>query len=254
MHGLLSLIGVYPPAVLGGSLWDILGQASGFSLLILLVLLVLSVMSWAVIFLKWRQFQRISADSAKFRLLFRKGRRLSDRMTALSALQHMPHWRLIDAGYAEVVSFSEQNRGGRSGADAGFDLTAEQKRAVADTLERVGQEEIGRLEEWTIFLATTANASPFLGLLGTCWGIMNSFMGIGATGSASLVVVAPGIAEALIATVVGLAAAIPAVIAYNWCVRRLRVFGDDLSNLSLEFLTELTRENVRETSELSRAL
>jgi biopolymer transport protein TolQ len=83
---------------------------------------------------------------------------------------------------------------------------------------------------------------------------MNSFMGIGATGSASLVVVAPGIAEALIATVVGLAAAIPAVIAYNWCVRRLRVFGDDLSNLSLEFLTELTRENVRETSELSRSL
>lgn len=254
MHGLLSLISLYPPAVIGGSLWDILGQSSGFSLLILFVLLVLSVVSWAVIFLKWRQFKRITADSAKFRLLFRKGRRLNDRMTALSALQHMPHWRLIDAGYAEVVAFSEQNRGSRGGNDAGFDLTPEQKKAVADTLERVGQEEIGKLEEWTIFLATTANASPFLGLLGTCWGIMNSFMGIGATGSASLVVVAPGIAEALIATVVGLAAAIPAVIAYNWCVRRLRVFGDDLSNLSLEFLTELTRENVRETSELSRAL
>lgn len=254
MHGLLSLLGLHPPAVIGGSLWDILAQSSGFSLLILFVLLVLSVVSWAVIFLKWRQFKRITADSAKFRLLFRKGRRLHDRMTALSALQHMPHWRLIDAGYSEVLAFSEQNRGSRSGGDAGFDLTPEQKRAVADTLERVGQEEIGKLEEWTIFLATTANASPFLGLLGTCWGIMNSFMGIGATGSASLVVVAPGIAEALIATVVGLAAAIPAVIAYNWCVRRLRVFGDDLSNLSLEFLTELTRENVRETSELSRSL
>lgn len=254
MHGLLSLIGVYSPAVLGGNLWDILAQSSGFSLLILFVLSVLSVVSWAVIFLKWRQFKRISADNAKFRLLFRKGRRLSDRMTALSALQHMPHWRLIDAGYAEVVAFTEQNRGTRGGGNDGCDLTPEQKKAVADTLERVGQEEIGKLEEWTIFLATTANASPFLGLLGTCWGIMNSFMGIGATGSASLVVVAPGIAEALIATVVGLGAAIPAVVAYNWCVRRLRVFGDDLSNLSLEFLTELTRENVRETSELSRAL
>lgn len=254
MHGLLSLIGALPPAIIGGSLWDILAQASGFSLLILAVLLILSVVSWAVIFLKWRSFKRITADSAKFRLLFRKGRRLSDRMTALAALQHMPHWRVIDAGYAEVVAFTEQNRGTRTAADAGFDLTSEQKKAVSDTLDRVSQEEIGKLEEWTIFLATTANASPFLGLLGTCWGIMNSFMGIGATGSASLVVVAPGIAEALIATVVGLAAAIPAVIAYNWCVRRLRVFGDDLSNLSLEFLTELTRENVRETSELSRSL
>lgn len=254
MQGLLSLIGVIPPGIFGGSIWDILAQSSGFSLLVLFVLLVLSVVSWAVIFLKWRTFRRISADSARFRLLFRKGRRLSERMTALSALQHMPHWQVIDAGYAEVVSFSEQNRGGRAGSDSGFDLTSEQKRAVSDTLERVSQEEIGKLEEWTIFLATTANAAPFLGLLGTCWGIMNAFMGIGATGSASLVVVAPGIAEALIATVVGLAAAIPAVIAYNWCVRRLRVFGDDLSNLSLEFLTELTRENARETSELSRTL
>lgn len=254
MHELLSLIGLFPPGILGGSIWDIIPQSSGFSLLILFVLLVLSVVSWAVIFLKWRSFKRITADSARFRLLFRKGRRLSDRMTALSALQHMPHWRVIDAGYAEVMSFSEQNRGGRTGGGAGFDLTLEQKKAVSDTLERVSQEEISKLEEWTIFLATTANASPFLGLLGTCWGILNSFMGIGASGSASLVVVAPGIAEALIATVVGLGAAIPAVIAYNWCVRRLRVFGDDLSNLSLEFLTELTRENVRETSELSRAL
>ncbi len=254
MHGLLSVATSITPAIIGGSIWDILAQSSGFSLLILAVLLVLSVVSWAVIFLKWRAFKRITADSAKFRLLFRKGRRLSDRMTALSALQHMPHWRVIDAGFAEVVAFTDQNRGTRSTPGAGYDLTSEQKKAVSDTLERVAQEEIGKLEEWTIFLATTANASPFLGLLGTCWGIMNSFMGIGVTGSASLVVVAPGIAEALIATVVGLAAAIPAVIAYNWCVRQLRVFGDDLSNLSLEFLTELTRENVRETSELSRPL
>ncbi len=254
MLGLSSILGIPNPAIIGGSIWDILAGSSGFSLLILSVLLVLSIVSWAVIFLKWRSFKRVTADSARFRLMFRKGRRLSDRMTALAALQHMPHWRVIDAGYAEAVAFTEQNRGVRSGDAAGFDLTPEQKKAVSDTLERVAQEEIGRLEEWTIFLATTANASPFLGLLGTCWGIMNSFMGIGATGSASLVVVAPGIAEALIATVVGLAAAIPAVIAYNWCVRRLRVFSDDLSNLSLEFLTELTRENVRETSELSRSL
>lgn len=249
-HGLL----LSPPAVIGGSIWDILANATGFSLLILSVLLGLSVVSWAVIFMKWRALKRVLGESARFRLLFRKGRRLSDRMTALAALQHLPHWRVIDSGYAEAVAFTEQNRGTRSGGEQGFDLSPEQKKAVADTLERVTQEEVGKLEEWIILLATTANASPFLGLLGTCWGIMNAFMSIGATGSASLAVVAPGIAEALIATVVGLAAAIPAVIAYNWCVRKLRLVGDDLSNLSLEFLTELTRENTRETSDISRAL
>ncbi|MBI3872505.1 MAG: MotA/TolQ/ExbB proton channel family protein [candidate division Zixibacteria bacterium] len=240
------------PAIVGANVWELVLNSSTFALLVLTILLVLSIISWAVILFKWRSYRRVLGHSARIRVIFRKGRRLSERISALSALGDLPQWRLVDAGLREASSFTEQNRGAPSRPEAGYDLTPEQKRAVSDTLERVTQEEITRLEEWTILLATTANVSPFLGLLGTCWGIMNAFVGIGATGSASLVVVAPGIAEALIATVVGLAAAIPAVVAYNWCVRKLREIGDDLSGLSLEFLTELTRENVRETANLSR--
>ncbi|MEW5702645.1 MAG: MotA/TolQ/ExbB proton channel family protein [Candidatus Zixiibacteriota bacterium] len=243
-----------PPAVIGGNFWELVTQSTFFALLIITILFGLSIVSWAVIIWKWRLYRRILADSRRFRALFRRGRRLADRLTALEMLRHLPHWRLLESGLREAAAFTDQNRGGGSGSAFGFDLTSEQKHAIADTLERVEQEEMGKLEEWTILLATTANASPFLGLLGTCWGIMDAFVGIGATGSASLAVVAPGIAEALMATVVGLAAAIPAVIAYNWCVRKLRQIHDELSGLALEILTELTRENAREAADLSRAL
>ena len=245
---------VVGPAIIGGQIWEMLAQASAFSLLILLVLCAMSIVSWAVIFMKVRSYSRVVAGGVHFRRVFRQGRRLADRLSSLAAYRNLPHWRVLDAGLREAAAFSDQNRGGESAPDAWFDLSPEQKRAVADTLERIAQEESGKLEEWTIFLATTANAAPFLGLLGTVWGIMNAFNGIGMTGSATLAVVAPGIAEALIATVVGLAAAIPAVIAYNWSIRRLRQIADDFSNLSLEFMTELTRENAREAAELSRSL
>lgn len=250
---LASVIG-FQVAILGGNVWTMIADSGFFAQLILAVLLVFSVVSWAAIFKKWKTFRRLDADAAQFRSLFRRGRRLADRMAALGSLRNTPYWRLLDAGLKEAVAFSEQNRGGDSPPDAWYDLTPGQKQAVSDTLQRVTQEEIARLESWTIFLATVGNASPFLGLLGTVWGIMDSFMGIGLTGSASLAVVAPGIAEALIATAAGLGAAIPAVIAYNWSIRKLRMIGDDLSNLSLEILTELTKENAREASDISRAL
>ena len=241
-------------AFMGGSIWSMIGDSGIFAQLILFILLVFSVVSWAAILNKWKTFRRLDADSKQFRTLFRRGRRLGDRMAALGTLRNTPHWRVLDAGLKEAVAFSDQNRGGESAPDAWFDLTSGQKQAVSDTLQRVIQEEVARLESWTIFLATVGNASPFLGLLGTVWGIMDAFVGIGLSGSATLAVVAPGIAEALIATAAGLGAAIPAVIAYNWCTRKLRMIGDDLSNLALEVLTELTKENARETSDISRAL
>jgi len=242
------------PAFLGGNVWGMILDSGIFAQLILLILLGFSVVSWAVIFMKWKVFKRVTTEGQKVRALFRRGRRLSDRMAALGAYRHTPHWRLLDAGLREAGVFSDQNRGGESPADSWYDLTAGQKQAVSDTLVRVGQEEIARLEAWTIFLATVGNASPFLGLLGTVWGIMDAFVGIGQSGSAQLAVVAPGIAEALIATAAGLAAAIPAVVAYNWSVRKLKQVEDDFSNLSLEFLTELTKENARESSDISRTV
>jgi biopolymer transport protein TolQ len=250
---ILSFLTIWPAAV-GGAFWDLLSHLSLFSVIILIILVGMSIVSWGVIFMKWRALRTTLIGGDLFRAQFRQGRRLADRLASLTALRQLPHWRLIEAGLREAAAFSDQNRGGQSAPDAWFDLSPEQKRAVSDTLSRVSQEEIGKLEQWTIFLATTGNASPFLGLLGTVWGIMNAFVGIGMTGSASLAVVAPGIAEALIATVVGLAAAIPAVVAYNWCVRKLREISDDFSNLSLEFLTELTRENAREATDIPRAV
>ncbi len=239
-------------AFMGGSVWTMITDAGFFAQLILAVLLCFSIVSWAIILMKWKEFRRVMADAARFRQSFRRGRRLADRMAPLNNLSHSPHWRVVNAGLNEASAFSDQNRGGVSPPGAWYDLTYGQKQAVADTLTRVTQEEILKLEAWTIFLATVGNASPFLGLLGTVWGIMDAFVGIGLTGSASLAVVAPGIAEALIATAAGLAAAIPAVIAYNWSVRKMRQIGDDLSNLSLEVLTELTKENAREAADISR--
>lgn len=242
------------PAFLGGNVWSMILDSGLFAQLILLILLAFSVVSWAVIFMKWKLFRRVSVEGQKVRAHFRRGRRLADRMGALGAFRHTAYWRLLDAGLREASAFSDQNRGGESPTDSWYDLTPGQKQAVSDTLTRVGQEEIAKMESWTIFLATVGNASPFLGLLGTVWGIMNAFVGIGISGSAQLAVVAPGIAEALVATAAGLAAAIPAVIAYNWSIRRLKQVEDDFSNLSLEFLTELTKENAREATDISRAL
>lgn len=249
-----TIVSQFNLGFLGGNVWTMIADSGFFAQLILVVLITFSVVSWAVIIMKWKSFRQVVADGSQFRAQFSRGRRLADRMAALGALRHAPHWRLIAAGLKEATAFSDQNRGGESASDSWYDLTAGQKQAVSDTLQRVTQEEIGKLEAWTIFLATVGNASPFLGLLGTVWGIMNAFIGIGSTGSASLTVVAPGIAEALVATAAGLAAAIPAVIAYNWSVRKLRQITDDMSNLSLEFLTELTKENAREAADISRAL
>ena len=240
--------------LLGGGVWSMIADAGLIAQLILLILAVLSVVSWAVIFMKWKLFQRTLDEGRRFRMAFRKGRPLAERLGGAAALRQTACGRLVESGLREAMAFTELSRRSGAASSDGFDLSSGQKQAVADTLTRVTQEEVGKLEAWTIFLATTANASPFLGLLGTVWGIIDAFVGIGASGSASLAVVAPGIAEALISTVAGLAAAIPAVIGYNWCVRKLREIGDDLSNLSLELLTELTKENARETADLSRAL
>ena len=112
------------------------------------------------------------------------------------------------------------------------------------TLERTGAEEVNRLEKAIVFLATTGNISPFFGLLGTVWGIMNAFASIGVRGSATLAVVAPGIAEALIATIAGLAVAIPAVMAYNFFNNKLKVISTQVDNFALEFLSAVKKENI----------
>jgi len=115
---------------------------------------------------------------------------------------------------------------------------------VEMTMERAMSDELGKLERQVVFLATTGNSAPFMGLLGTVVGIMDSFWSIGVRGSASLAVVAPGIAEALLATIVGLGAAIPAVIGFNWANNKLKYLNDDCTNFILSFISRAKKENI----------
>jgi biopolymer transport protein TolQ len=189
---------------------------------VLLLLLAFSVVSWGIIFFKFRQFSLASKENAAFQSSF-KSLKDSEKIFASSrALLTSP----IAAVFRAVAS------------DSGLAEKEEIRRA----LRRYEAVEAARLERHLSFLATTGSTTPFIGLFGTVWGIMNSFRGIGAAGTASLAVVAPGIAEALIATAMGLVAAIPAVMAYNYNLSKARRITMETEDFSEEILDLLSRE------------
>lgn len=224
-------------------IWRMVTESGLFAQLILIVLLGMSVISWGIAINKIRSFRRTMDRNARFIKTFRRKAPLVERASSLRVFRGSPLMAMYEIGLTEAAEFTVANReAGLVDADAGFFLTPGQRQAVADSLTRVAQEQIGKLESWVIFLATTGNAAPFLGLLGTVWGIIDAFVSIGARGSATLAIVAPGIAEALIATAAGLIAAIPAVVAYNWSNNKLRFIRDELDNFSLELLTALAKE------------
>jgi len=203
----------------------LVAHASPFSKGVLLLLLVLSVYGWAVIWNRMALYARVARQDAAFLAAFRRLPPAAD--CRLVAEQH-PGSILARAALAGQKSL-EQHPESQVGAASRFDLA---QRAM----DRAANDEVATLEKHIGFLATTGNVAPFIGLLGTVWGVMAAFVNIGAQGSASLVVVAPGIAEALIATIAGLAAAIPAVIGYNHCLGRLRDFGNGAASFASEFL------------------
>jgi len=195
------------------------------------VLLIFSVLSWGTIFVVWRRFNRSQRASKRFISIFRKAKRLADVQTASGPLQQSALVGLFRAGYAEVDA-----QIARDGANV------RSLESVERSLIRASRIELARLGRYVPFLATTAAATPFIGLFGTVWGIMSSFASIGATGSTSITAVAPGISEALINTAAGLFAAIPALLAYNACVQRLRGARGEMEDFTLEFLN-LTERN-----------
>jgi len=195
------------------------------------VLLIFSVLSWGTIFVVWRRFNRSQRASKRFISIFRKAKRLADVQTASGPLQQSALVGLFRAGYAEVDA-----QIARDGAKV------RSLESVERSLIRASRIELARLGRYVPFLATTAAATPFIGLFGTVWGIMSSFASIGATGSTSITAVAPGISEALINTAAGLFAAIPALLAYNACVQRLRGARGEMEDFTLEFLN-LTERN-----------
>jgi biopolymer transport protein TolQ len=209
-------------------------QSGSFNKFLLLLLMVLSVATWAVIVERFRLLRRVQAADRQFLLAFRTATSLSE--VRLLATQHPNSLtaRLAQEGLGLLAPRGEHP-----------DLSSESVDLAGRAMERKRGDELDRLERHVGFLATVGSVSPFIGLMGTVWGVMSAFLNIGVQGSASLIVVAPGIAEALIATVAGLAAAIPAVVGYNQLTVRLRSIGNDAGNFVSEFGDRALREGRR---------
>jgi biopolymer transport protein TolQ len=207
--------------------------------LVLFVLLYFSVVSWGIIFYKLLQVHRANSESERFLDFFWKTKRFDAINGQLDRFTNAPLSVLFSEGYSELKKLMEKGEEKADPAIVSTDLGGIDN--IARALRRATTSEITRLEKYTTFLATTGSTAPFIGLFGTVWGIMTAFKGIGETGSASLAVVAPGIAEALIATAIGLVAAIPAVMAYNHFQHKIRVLIGEMDNFSTEFLNIVQR-------------
>jgi biopolymer transport protein TolQ len=224
---------------LNSGVLEILWNAGPIAKVVLGVLLVFSIVSWALIVEKWWQFRRVRRQTLSFVKIFREGRRPSVVQAAARKHRDSPLAQLYAAAYSEVSGLPDVIEHVIDDGDEG--LAPERLDAVHRAMRRASGLEVAQLERYLPFLATTASSTPFIGLFGTVWGIMSAFHGIGAQGSASLAVVAPGISEALIATAAGLAAAIPAVISYNYFVNRVRHWATEMEGFTLDLLNVLSR-------------
>ena len=207
--------------------------------IVLLILIFFSVVSWAIILFKFYQIQRANSESERFMDFFWKSKRFDAIASQVDRFVNSPLTVLFNEGYGELKKVVEGGEGRSDSNVFSTDLGGIEN--VSRALRRATNSEITHLEKYTTFLATTGSTSPFIGLFGTVWGIMTAFEGIGKTGSASLAVVAPGIAEALIATAIGLVAAIPAVMAYNHFQHKIRVLVKEMDSFSTEFLNIVQR-------------
>jgi len=203
------------------------------------LLIFFSVVSWAIILFKLFQIHRANSESERFMDFFWKSKRFDAIASQVDRFVNSPLTVLFNEGYGELKKVVEGGDGRSDSSVLSTDLGGIEN--VSRALRRATNSEITRLEKYTTFLATTGSTSPFIGLFGTVWGIMTAFEGIGRTGSASLAVVAPGIAEALIATAIGLVAAIPAVMAYNHFQHKIRVLIKGMDSFSTEFLNIVQR-------------
>ena len=220
---------------------DSLLHASLVVQIVILILLSLSVLSWAIGWAKYKQFQLLKKANTDFDNLFWSTSSLDTLFEKVDNFSGSSHARVFKAAYVEMKKIAESPMLNQKPA-SGTELP---QLSGVDNLERslrkASENEIADMENRLTILASTGSTGPFIGLFGTVWGIMNSFHQIGITGSASLAAVAPGISEALITTAIGLAAAIPAVIIYNNCVSVIRKEEVSLNNFSTDFLNIVKR-------------
>jgi biopolymer transport protein TolQ len=203
--------------IVGGEVFNLLWESGPVAKAVLFILLFFSILSWSIIVAKWGSFRRMRVQSSRFLRAFRKAQRLQDIAAVAEQFAPSPLITVFQAGYEEL---RKQGR-----------VSSVQRACAIAT-----SEEMTRLERRMPWLATTAAVTPFIGLFGTVWGIIDAFQGLGTAGAATLRAVAPGISEALITTAGGLFAAIPAVIAYNLLSNQIREFGSRMDDFTLEML------------------
>jgi biopolymer transport protein TolQ len=203
---------------IGGEILNLLWQSGPVAKVVLLILLVFSLLSWSIILSKWSVFRRARVQSGRFLRAYRKTQRLQDIAAVAEQFQSSPLVPVFQGGYEEL-----RKQGKLSGV----------QRACAIATS----EELTRFERRMPWLATTGAVTPFIGLFGTVWGIIDAFRGIGTTGNASLATVAIPISEALVATAIGLVAAIPALMAYNFFQGQLKQWQTELDDYALEFIS-----------------
>ncbi len=223
--------------------FSVFGMMAGAGLMVKLVmtaLLIFSVVSWWVVIMKHLQFKRARNASEEFLAQFWESKTLNDAYDSAQEYTRSPEAAVFVSGFNELqkISTARSNQAMPENLQMQLATMENLKRAV----RKAQLMETDRLERFLAFLATTGSATPFVGLFGTVWGILTSFQEIGARGSASLAVVAPGISEALVATAAGLAVAIPAVIFFNYYSNKLAYFESDIENFSSDFLNLIERD------------
>jgi biopolymer transport protein TolQ len=212
------------------NLLEVMLHAGPVSKAVLVILLTFSLLSWVVIIRKALLYRRSRGVSEQFRTAFKRATDWRELKQQVEKYALSPLVGLFVAGYSEVTyQYTKVRQDGRP--------LLHSMEAVERSLQRASVVEMGRLERSLGGLATVAAVSPFIGLFGTVWGIIDAFRGIGATGNANLATVAPGISEALVATAIGLVAAIPALMAYNFFQGQLKQFQTELDDFSLEFIS-----------------
>jgi len=202
---------------------------------VLWILIAFSIGCWGVILYKLVQVSRARRQSERFISIFWESKNLNAIHTASLGFGHSPVAQVFRAGYQELLQLTRAKKQ-VVGGEASFSTDLGGIENVTRSMKRQANVELTKLEYGTTFLATTGSTCPFIGLFGTVWGIMTAFIGLSAAHSSNIQAVAPGIAEALIATAVGLVAAIPAQMFYNYFVARIRVLATEMDNFTSEFL------------------
>jgi biopolymer transport protein TolQ len=220
--------------VLVSELGKLLQQTGWVARIVLVILFLFSLFSWALIFQKWRLFSQLGRQTDRFLQAFRASQRLPEPKTLHAAAAGSPLVTLYAVGYQELVSQLVNANP--------HPQKLKSLNAVNVAMHLAAADEIRKMEKWMPWLATTGSVTPFIGLFGTVWGVMDAFEGLGTAGAASLRAVAPGIAEALIATAAGLFTAIPAVIAYNHFLHEIKEFAGRMNNFASEFTAQIEKQ------------